>query len=343
MASRVQINNTAGSGTVFPSNVNPDDLKFDPTKGHIIRYPGGKGYGYWVGGMKVTYDEESGLFVLFYRQRTPLEKGRGGSANVAVSKDGMNFEDVWNCGKIELNANSIEVGHVVRDPRTKMWHLYISYEYAAGRVWRVDVITGKTLDTLDTQGRRTVIQPGEYGLAGIKDPFVYVRDGMYYLYAHTFSARGAKSAIKKLIKNYGNDGKHRYIGTDTTGLSVSKDGFYFEEIETVFDAPNDNSWDGKMARLNSLVPYKGGYFCTFDGQRTAFDRYEEKCGICWSPDGKTFHRERLPEPWVSSPHGSKTVRYVYGLRVKNTLYWYYEYCIANKSHVMKVSKVELKD
>ena len=224
-----------------------------------------------------------------------------------------------------------------------MWHLYISYEYAAGRVWRVDVITGKTLDTLDTQGRRTVIQPGEYGLAGIKDPFVYVRDGMYYLYAHTFSARGAKSAIKKLIKNYGNDGKHRYIGTDTTGLSVSKDGFYFEEIETVFDAPNDNSWDGKMARLNSLVPYKGGYFCTFDGQRTAFDRYEEKCGICWSPDGKTFHRERLPEPWVSSPHGSKTVRYVYGLRVKNTLYWYYEYCIANKSHVMKVSKVELKD
>ena len=39
----------------------------------------------------------------------------------------------------------------------------------------------------------------------------------------------------KLIKNYGNDGKHRYIGTDTTGLSVSKDGFYFEEIETVFD------------------------------------------------------------------------------------------------------------
>jgi len=118
--------------------------------------------------------------------------------------------------------------------------------------------------------------------------------------------------IKKLIKNYGNDGKHRYIGTDTTGLSVSKDGFYFEEIETVFDAPNDNSWDGKMARLNSLVPYKGGYFCTFDGQRTAFDRYEEKCGICWSPDGKTFHRERLPEPWVSSPHGSKTVRYVYG-------------------------------
>ena len=40
----------------------------------------------------------------FYRQRTPLEKGRGGSANVAVSKDGMNFEDVWNCGKIELNV-----------------------------------------------------------------------------------------------------------------------------------------------------------------------------------------------------------------------------------------------
>ena len=54
-------------------------LKFDPTKGHVIRKPLGTGYGFWVGGHKVTYDAESGFFIIFYRVRTPLEKGRGGS------------------------------------------------------------------------------------------------------------------------------------------------------------------------------------------------------------------------------------------------------------------------
>ena len=32
----------------------------------------------------MTYDAESGFFIIFYRVRTPLEKGRGGSVVTAA-------------------------------------------------------------------------------------------------------------------------------------------------------------------------------------------------------------------------------------------------------------------
>ena len=53
-----------------------DDLLFDPEMGHVVREPTGKGYGYWVGGHKVFYAQASKQFVIFYRERTPLETGR---------------------------------------------------------------------------------------------------------------------------------------------------------------------------------------------------------------------------------------------------------------------------
>ena len=69
--------------------------RFDPNEGAVIRTPPGTGYGHWVGGHKVSHDPVSGTFALFYRERTPLEKGRGGRCAVALSDDGLVFEDVW--------------------------------------------------------------------------------------------------------------------------------------------------------------------------------------------------------------------------------------------------------
>ena len=94
---------------------------FDPSAGTVIRTPPGTGYGYWAGGHKISHDPVSGTFALFYRERTPLEQGRGGRCAVALSDDGVVFEDVWRASKDEFNASSIEVGHCVRhdgDPIT---------------------------------------------------------------------------------------------------------------------------------------------------------------------------------------------------------------------------------
>jgi hypothetical protein len=157
-------------------------LTFDPTEGTVIRTPPGTGYGYWVGGHKVWHDAASGEFAIFYRERTPLEQGRGGVCRVARSRDGVTFEDAWEASKDELAAISIEVGHCVRDPEGE-WRLYISYEFEVDRKWRIDVIRGTDLGSLDTQGRRTVLSPVDFNLPWIKDPWIYRNDDGYSLVA----------------------------------------------------------------------------------------------------------------------------------------------------------------
>ncbi|MEN8113804.1 MAG: hypothetical protein ABFS21_05400, partial [Actinomycetota bacterium] len=100
-------------------------LAFDASAARIIRTPPGEGYGNWVGG-KVAYDDETGLFTLFTRERRPLEQGRAGRCAISVSSDGVDFDEVWSASKEDFNANSIEEGHVVRYRGS--WRCYVSYE-----------------------------------------------------------------------------------------------------------------------------------------------------------------------------------------------------------------------
>ena len=159
-----------------------ETLAFDPSDGDVIRTPTGAGYGYWVGGHKVGYEPESGTFAIFYRERTPLEHGRGGRCAVGVSSDGVNFDEVWSADKAEFASSSIEVGHCLPTP-DGTWRLYISYEMAGSSLWRIDMIEAVSPELLSSQSRRTVLHPTEYGVPYIKDPFVYLKDGGYWLYA----------------------------------------------------------------------------------------------------------------------------------------------------------------
>ena len=65
---------------------------------------------------------------------------------------------------------------------------------------------------------------------------------------------------------------------------------------------------------------------------TAFGR-----GFHFCPDGKRFERLDTGGPWVKSPFGS--VRYVYGLRVEDQVFFYYEYTREDGSHDLRVSVV----
>ena len=301
-------------------------LAFDPPDGTVIRTPTGSGYGYWVGGHKVGYDPASGTFAIFYRERAPLEHGRGGRCAVAVGTDGIRFDEVWSADKAEFASSSIEVGHCLPTP-DGMWRLYISYEIAGTGLWRIDLMEAASPGQLDSQSRRTVLHPTEYGLPYIKDPFVYVVDNAYRLYA-AVPARTGPQVIGDRVQ----------AGPlDATVLAASEDGRVFPTIEYVFEAPGDNSWHGRRARLSSLIPWEGGYLATWDGGRTFYDNYEEWCGLATSPDGKRFERLDTGGPWVKSPFGS--VRYVYGLRVEDKVFFYYEYTREDGSHDLRVSVV----
>jgi len=311
----------------LPPSIDLDALKFDPTSGTVIREPEGSGYGYWAGGHKVFYDKQTSRFVLFYRQRSPLEAGRGAACAIAVSSDGVDFEDVWSATKEQFAASSIEVGHCVRDERSGEWRLYVSYE-AAG-VWRVDLIRANEIETLDVQSRRTVLQPIDYGLRFIKDPIVYQRESAYWVYAPGMGRTRPAFDGDTISAS----------GFEATFLAKSNDGIYFPELRYVFEAPNTDTWDGRRARINSLVELDGGFLTLYDGGRTSYDNYEEWCGVAWSTDGYSFERVSLEEPWVRSPHGC--VRYVYGLRVEDEIFFYYEYTREDLSHDLRVSRVHI--
>ncbi|MDH3640551.1 MAG: hypothetical protein OES38_00515 [Gammaproteobacteria bacterium] len=307
----------------LPAETEFDELKFDPEQGTVIRDPEGSGYGHWAGGHKVFFDAVDNLFVLFYRERSPLEHGRGGRCAVATSQDGVKFEDVWSADKSEFAASSIEVGHCVRDPDGE-WRLYVSYEVAGAGYWRIDMLRGSTPAELDTQGRRTVLMPFDYGMRSLKDPFVVFRHGRYWLY---LAGPGRDQARP--------DGDRVWAASyEATLLARSDDGVYFPDLEWVFEAPNTDTWHGRRARLNSTIPWQNGWLGFYDGGRTSFDMYEEWCGLAWSDDGVEFERLEQPEPWLRSLHGC--VRYLYALERGDERFFYYEYTREDGAHDLRV-------
>lgn len=308
----------------------PDWLeRFDPAEGRVIRTPPGTGYGYWAGGHKISHDPASGTFALFYRERTPLEHGRGGECAVALSRDGIEFEDVWRATKAQFNSSSIEVGHCVRHDDSE-WRLYVSYEVAGTAVWRIDVLRAPEPAAFSAQERRTVANPTDFGLPWIKDPFIR-RDaaGRYLMYA----AAPARSGVMV-------DGSRIHAAPRDAGvLAESDDGLYFPTIQYVFEPPGDDTWQGRRCRLNSVLPWGSGYLAWYDAGRTTYDDYEEWCGLAVSDDGKAFTRISEAGPWTRSPYGC--VRYLDAVRVADTVYLYYEYTREDHAHDLRVAAIDV--
>ena len=150
------------------------------------------------------------------------------------------------------------------------------------------MIRGKNPAALNTQGRRTVLSPGDYSMPWIKDPFVLFEGPELWLYAAAppRPASLEESPVRTVRP------------LDATIRAVSTDGLYFPAVEYVFEAPDTDTWDGKRARLNSLIRVGDGYAATYDGGRTFYDNYEEWAGIAVSGDGRTFTRCQTDGPWV---------------------------------------------
>ncbi len=298
-------------------------LDFDPSASTIVREPPGSGYGNWVGG-KMAFDPDTGMFTLFYRERKPLERGRAGRCGVAISMDGISFTEVWSASKDDFNANSIEEGHAVRFNGT--WMLYVSYEIAGTSQWRIDLIEADDPANFDVQSRRTVLSPGEFGLAWIKDPYVHIMEDAVWLYAAVPPRTGPIAEGNTVTA----------APLDATVVAISDDGRYFPTIEYVFDAPGNDSWHGRRARINSMIPWDDGYLAMFDGGRTFYDNYEEQAGFALSPDGKHF--TRLDDPWISSPFGC--VRYVCAVDTPDALFFSFEYTRQDGSHDLRVQRID---
>jgi len=306
--------------------------RFDPEKGVTVREPEGKGYGWWAGGHSVIYDPELKKFFLYYRLRQPLGKGRGGMCRIAESADGVRFKDIWEASKEQLNADSIEVGSLIRDPESGFWRLYISYQELGGP-WRVDLIEADHPKNLDPWHHRTVMQPEEYGLTSVKDPKAYIVGGLYYVFVD----------VKPRQEEFYEDehGARHPLGSDATGLMISADGRYFKDFKYIFEpgGGGPGEWGRCRARINSVIWLPPLYVGFFDGGTSFYDMYEEHCGVAISHDLEHWRRVSTSAPWIKSPHGC--IRYMDALIVDNTLWYYYEYTSRDASHELRVSKVDL--
>lgn len=306
--------------------------RFDPEKGATVREPEGKGYGYWVGGHSVIYDPELKKFFLYYRVRLPLGKGRGGKCRIAESSDGVEFKDIWEATKEQFNAESIEVGSLIRDPESRIWRLYISYQELGGP-WRVDLIEADHPKNFDPWHHRTVMKPEEYGLTSVKDPKAYIVGGLYYVFVD----------VKPRQDEFYEDehGVRHPLGSDATGLMISADGRYFKDFKYVFEPGRGGpgEWGHCRARINSVIYLPPLYVGFFDGGATFYDMYEEHCGVAISHDLEHWRRVSTNGPWIKSPYGC--IRYMDALIVNNTLWYYYEYTREDGSHELRVNRVEL--
>ena len=304
---------------------------FDPEQGTTVFEPDGKGFGYWVGGHDVVFDPPSGKFYMFHRLRVPLGKGRGGVCRIAESTDGLRFTPIWEATKEQLDAESIEVGSLVRDPATGKWRLYICFE-PPGAKWQIDVIEADRIEDLDPWRHRTVMRPSHYGVSFIKDPKVYIVGGIY----HAFCC--AEPRVR-WVDNA--DGSRTAVGSDATVLLTSTDGVHFNRMQYVFEPGQGQpgEWGHFRARINSIVWLEPMWVAFFDGGQSSWDNYEEWTGVAISSDLLTWRRCSTGGPWVRSPHGC--IRYLVALRVGDAMFYYYEYTREDGSHELRVSKVAL--
>jgi hypothetical protein len=316
------------SENLLSSNKIPIPPKFNPEKGKTILEPENLGFGYWIGGHSITYDEESSKFYLYCRKRSPLGKKRGHTCIIAESNDGTEFTTIWEATKNQLNASSIEVGSLIKDPTTRKWRLYLSYEKVNGP-WHIDLLEADHPKNFDAWHHRTVMEPGDFGLTFMKDPKVYIRNKIYHAFVNVNSR-----------KRYGEteDGIRFPIGDDATALLTSKDGYHFLNLQYVFEPKQSEAgkWGLFRARITSIIEFPQGHIGFTDVGTSTYDSYEEWSSLAFSQDLKHWERLDTDEPWVRSKYGC--IRYIDAIRVGDEILYYYEYTREDGSHELRMNK-----
>jgi len=123
-----------------------------------------------------------------------------------------------------------------------------------------------------------------------------------------------------------------------SGLAMSDDGVRWEWKGDVLSP--GAGWDAYCARLSCAWKVGGGWVGLYDGSASVEENYEERTGLARSSDGLVFESVSKEGPVLTSPHGSGSLRYLDVAEVEGWRYFYYEYCLADGSHELRVSKVK---
>jgi hypothetical protein len=305
---------------------------FNPADSVIIREPERPEPGYWVGCPSVLVDGDRTW--LTYRERRPrgANAERGWRCAVAVSRDGLRFDDVWEVHKDELESPSMERFDLTRTGDG--YELFLSYVDPADGRWRIDTVTTSRPENLDVATRRPVLTADSTATEGVKDPVVVEIHGAANLYVSFAAAGPAINAAAHATSDIYNTG----ATTHPTGLAID-DGRGFKWQGQVLDVGAPGSWDGYQARLGCVVPVAGGFVGFYDGSASRDENYEERLGVATSADGRSWQRRSTDAPWLTGPGPSGSIRYVDAVVRDGAWRLYYEVTRPDGAHELRLARV----
>ena len=311
-------------------------LLFDPLEGETIILPPNEGEGNWAGAPSVLYDGDSGCFYLSYRIRKPRPV-RGGECYIARSEDGHTFHTIWASTKEAFESPSME-----RFSLTKAldgtWLLYPSYVDPADGRWRIDLIEADAPDGFDVSRRRKLFVADDVGAQGVKDPWVMIVNGLYYMlisYAVTIAVPEARRREMHATADIYNTG----LTLSSTALAISGDGRNYAWVGDIL-SPREGAWDAYAARLGCLLPTDHGWIGYYDGSASVAGNYEERTGVVQSWDLRHFYRLSQEGPLLVSPQGSGSLRYIDSVLLGDEIWFYYEYARPDGSHELRLNRLK---
>jgi hypothetical protein len=231
------------------------------------------GTGNWIGAASALVHDDH--IYLAYRDRHPVDMGRGNRAYVARSPigNGVHFDTLCVIDKADMDAESLERPALDVTP-DGAWDLYLSCATFNSKHWRIERLRAGRPEDFSARTRETVF-PGSAEF-GIKDP-VLVRDPDLRIWA----------TLHPLTD--GDENADRMISVAALRNQIVM-------------APEPGTWYSRGTRITAIT----GEYAYFDGRASAAQNFEERTGIArW--DGSRYVPEAGP---ASSPFGGGALRYV---------------------------------
>jgi hypothetical protein len=256
------------------------------------------GTGNWIGAASALIHGD--YVYLAYRDRHPIDKGRGNRAYVARSPiySGMHFDTLCVIDKEDMDAESLERPAVDVTPEGD-WELYLSCATFNSKHWRIERLRACRPEDFSARTRETVF-PGSAAF-GIKDPVLVRSQGLRIL-----------ATVHPLTE-----------GDENADQMISVDAYSDESVM----APEPGTWYSRGTRITSVV----GEYAYFDGRASAEENFEERTGIArWN--GSRYIPLAGP---VSSPFGGGALRYVSAIELPAGLRLYYESATKYGSHELR--------
>ena len=257
------------------------------------------GAGNWIGAASALVHDD--YIYLAYRDRHPVDKGRGNRVYVARSDidDGIHFDTLCVIDKDGMNAESLERPALDVTPDGG-WDLYLSCATFNSKHWRIERLRAGRPEDFSARTRKTVF-PGNAAF-GIKDPVL---------------ARGQDLCIWATLHPLTE-------GDENADQMISVDAYDSKPVLV----PELGTWYSRGTRITAVV----GEYAYFDGRASAAQNYEERTGIAkW--DGSRYVVVAGP---ASSPFGGGALRYVSAITLPDgRLRLYYESATEYGSHELR--------